>query len=242
MMRRTVCCSWICARDIGLGIARHCRAVLFAILLAVPGAVVIAAQGAPGPSADLQQASDRVAAEKLATELSRKAAKGDAAALAALASAADRGDPPSQFRLATLYKDGLGVAQNDAQYFAWLRKAAEQGHAGAQSRLIGVYEEGKGVPPNSMLAAQWARRAADQGELAGQLALVKDYYFGRGVAQSTVEAIKWQAILESRGFVAKDDEFTRELETAAGAVQTEEGRALAREWLKAANAARSPRE
>jgi len=196
----------------------------------------------PALPAEGQRASDRVAAEKSATELSRKAATGDAAALAALTSGAERGDPPSQFHLATLYKDGLGVPKDDVLYATWLRKAAEQGHAGAQSRLIAVYEEGKGVRQDDMLAAQWARRAADQGELAGQLALVKDYYFGRGVARSLVEAIKWQAILESRGFVSKDDEFTRQMETAAGVVQAEEGRALAREWLKAANRTLLPLE
>ena len=174
-----------------------------------------------------------MAAEKTATELSRKAAKGDNTALSALMYSADRGDPPSQFRLATLYKDGLGVPKDEGLYVAWLRKAAQGGHGGAQSRLIGVYEEGEGVPADVVLAAQWARRAADQGELAGQLALVKDYYFGRGVARSVVEAIKWQAILEARGFVSHNDDFTRQMEAEAGAIQTEEGRALAREWLKA---------
>ena len=53
------------------------------------------------------------------------------------------------------------------------------------------------------------------------------------MARSVVEAIKWQAVLESRGFASPDDDFTRKMEAEAGAIQTEEGRALAREWLKA---------
>ena len=222
--------------------ARAGMQLLVTVILAVPGAGAVAAEGAAAPQPGVLQASDRVAADKSAVELARKAAKGDAAALAVLAASAERGDPSSQFSLAMLYKVGQGVPKDDLRYAELLRKAAEQGHAGAQSRLIGVYEEGSGVPRDAVAAAQWARRAADQGELAGQLALVKDYYFGRGVARSLVEAIKWQAILESRGFVSTDDEFTRQMELEAGAIPTAEGRALAREWLEAGRGAIAARQ
>jgi hypothetical protein len=201
------------------------------VLAATAVAAAPGMDGADAPQVH-QRASERIAAEKAAGEDARAAAKGDATARDRLVLHAQRGDASAQFYLALLYKEGQGVAKDEARYVALLRQAGEQDHPGAQSRLIGIYEEGTGVPRDPMQAAQWARRAAEQGELAGQLALVKDYYFGRGVARSYVEAIKWQAILEARGLVAKDDEFTRELEAAAGAVQAEEGRALAREWLK----------
>jgi TPR repeat protein len=211
-----------------------------ALLIAAACTPAIGAQETPdkgvsgnAPRGEQQQFSDRVAGEKSSADDAKKAGKGDAAALDRLMKGAERGDASAEFYLALLYKDGLGVPRDDVRYASLLRKAGEQDHAGAQARLIGVYEEGKGVAKDPVQAAQWARRAADQGELAGQLALVMDYYYGRGVARSYVEAIKWQAILEAKGFVSRDEDFTRELERAAGAIQTEEGRALAREWLKA---------
>ncbi len=214
------------------GAGRGAAALFLVVLLTVGAGMVNAANAAnPAPGAPGARASDRIAADKAAAELARKAAKGDGAALATLVAGADRGEASSQFYLATLYKAGQGVAKDVTRYADLLRKAAEQGHAAAQSRLIGVYEEGEGVPRDPVRAAQWAQRAAEQGELAGQLALVKDYYYGRGLAPSLVEAIKWQAILESRGFVAADDEFTRKMELEAGAIAAAEGRALAREWL-----------
>jgi TPR repeat protein len=218
---------------------RSCRPwaalLLFAACTPAIGAQATPDKGVSGnaaPHSEQQQFSDRVAGEKSASDDAKKASKGDGAALDRLMKGADQGDASAQFYLALLYKDGLGVPKDDVRFASWLRKAGEQDHAGAQARLIGVYEEGRGVAKDPVQAAQWARRAADQGELAGQLALVMDYYYGRGVARSYVEAIKWQAILEAKGFVSRDEDFTRELEHAAGAIQTEEGRALAREWFK----------
>jgi hypothetical protein len=193
----------------------------------------------PGPAAQTepgiasQKYSDRIAADKAASDEARRAGKGDDAALAHLLQSANQGNAYAQFYLALLYKDGLGVPKDDARYALWLEKAADQDVAGAQARLIGVYETGKGVPKDVVKSAQWARRAAEKGEMAGQLALVLDYYYGRGVPKNLVEAIKWQTVLESGGYVSKTDEFTQELEHSAGPFATEEGRSLAKEWLAA---------
>lgn len=193
-----------------------------------PGSAV---QAEPGIAS--QKYSDRMAAEKAASDEARRAGKGDDAALARLLQSANQGNAFAQFYLALLYKDGLGVPKDDARYALWLEKAADQELAGAQARLIGVYETGKGVPKDVAKSAQWARRAAEKGEMAGQLALVLDYYYGRGVPKNLVEAIKWQTVLESGGYVSKTDEFTQELEHSAGPFASEEGRALAKEWLAA---------
>jgi TPR repeat protein len=187
----------------------------------------------PAPGGDAHAFSDRMAADKAASEDARRAAKGDDAAVARLLQGANAGEPAAQFYLALLYKDGLGVPKDDARYALWLEMAAEQDYPGAQARLIGVYETGKGVPKDAVKSAQWARRCAERGEMAGQLALVLDYYYGRGVPKNLVEAIKWQAVLEAAGYVSKDDEFTQQIEHDAGPFASVEGRSLAREWLMA---------
>lgn len=209
------------------------------LVLAAAGFMALAAsaQETPRPAASAASAplpySARVAADKLASEDARKAAHGDAEALARLSKRADEADPSARYFLALLYKDGKGVPKDPARYVALLLQAGEQDHAGAQTRLIALYEEGAGVPKDPVLAAQWARRAAEQGELAGQMALVVDYYYGRGVPRNLVEAIKWHSVLEASGFVTRDEAFAQELETDAGPIQAAEGKALAKEWLTA---------
>lgn len=49
--------------------------------------------------------------------------------------AAEQGLPVAQYRIAKMYRDGIGVVQDDTQAIAWFRKSAEQGNRVSQEQL-----------------------------------------------------------------------------------------------------------
>jgi TPR repeat protein len=104
---------------------------------------------------------------------------------------ADKGDAEAQYRLATLYAEGKGVAQSDATAAEWYQRAADQGNAMAQYNLGVSYAQGLGVPKDDAKAAAWFRRAAEQGLAYAQLNLGILYAEKRGVKPDDVEAVKW---------------------------------------------------
>lgn len=64
------------------------------------------------------------------------------------ASAATLGDADAQYQLGSLYRNGLGVAQDDRAAFIWIERAAQQHSAKAQYHL-GVI---RGTAANEELA------------------------------------------------------------------------------------------
>jgi uncharacterized protein len=76
---------------------------------------------------------------------------------------AEKGNAEAQLKLAQLYQEGKGVAQNLQEAVNWSRKAAEQGFAQAQFFLGQMYESGKGVTKDIKEATKWIQKAADQG-------------------------------------------------------------------------------
>jgi TPR repeat protein len=76
---------------------------------------------------------------------------------------AEKGNAEAQLKLAQMYKEGKGVAQNLQEAFNWARKSAEQGIAQAQFMLGQMYAAGKGVKKDAKEAAKWLQKAADQG-------------------------------------------------------------------------------
>ena len=68
--------------------------------------------------------------------------RGDhASALEEYTRLAQAGDAQAQFKLATMYERGIGVAADDSWAVTWYRRAAAQGHAEANSRLVEIYAE-----------------------------------------------------------------------------------------------------
>jgi TPR repeat protein len=76
---------------------------------------------------------------------------------------AEKGNAEAQLKLAQMYQEGKGVAQNLQEAVNWSRKAAEQGLAQAQFLLGQMYASGKGVAKDVKEAAKWLQKAADQG-------------------------------------------------------------------------------
>ncbi|MBY5935566.1 SEL1-like repeat protein [Tateyamaria omphalii] len=121
--------------------------------MAVDWVVMAAAEGADAARGWLRtQADQDLRAAQAALGALLLDTDGDATrALPYLARAAETGDVPAQFRLATLYATGNGTALDYVQAHAWFNIAATRGHAeaGAQRDVLG-----KLMTPDQVSAAQ----------------------------------------------------------------------------------------
>jgi len=97
----------------------------------------------------------------LATTLVREA-------LPRVQTAAESGAAWAQADMASLYADGIVLAENDEEAVRLYKLAAEQGYAGAQTNLGVMYANGEGVAQNRDEAIVWLRRAAAQGDHIAQ--------------------------------------------------------------------------
>lgn len=97
---------------------------------------------------------------------------------------AEHGDAAAQYRLATMYILGSGVAQDKTKAIYWFQKSAEQNNASAQYMLGIAYSMGDGVKQNKAKAAYWYTRSSAQGNSNAQLQLSAFYFRGDVVPQS----------------------------------------------------------
>ena len=85
----------------------------------------------------------------------------------------------TEYRIARLYADGLGVEADDAEAERWFRLAAEKENPFAQNALASLLlKQGK-----TEEAARWLERAAKEGNPAAQYALGRLHLLGTGVPQ-----------------------------------------------------------
>ena len=105
--------------------------------------------------------------------------------------AAELGNAEAQYRLAVLYVQGRGVAQNAFEAEKWMRKGAERAHPAAQAGLAYMYLTGLGLARDDQEALKWYRKAADLGDPYAQYSLGVLYAQGRGVAMDEAEALNW---------------------------------------------------
>jgi TPR repeat protein len=113
--------------------------------------------------------------------------------------AAEAGDARAQFRLATIYDSGFGVARDMAEANRWFRLAAEQGMAEAQFYVGLSFYEGKGVGQDYFKAVDWFLLAANQGHAESLYLLGYMYENGWGVLQDFAEAGQWYERAAARG-------------------------------------------
>lgn len=76
---------------------------------------------------------------------------------------AEKDDAAAQTLVATIYANGLGVAQNMALAASWYDIASKNGDVRATFELALLYQNGIGLPKNRQLAAEMFQKAADQG-------------------------------------------------------------------------------
>jgi localization factor PodJL len=120
-------------------------------------------------------------------------------AIGLLARAAASGEPVAQYRLATIYGEGHGVAPDPAKAFHWYVSAAQSGNRKAMSNLALAYAQGSGTTKNPVEAARWFSKAAQLGLVDAQFDLAVLYERGLGVPQSLMDAYRWYLIAAKSG-------------------------------------------
>jgi TPR repeat protein len=103
--------------------------------------------------------------------------------------AAQAGHADSQFNIALMYEQGIGVGKDEKEAVVWYGKAAEQGHAAAQYNLGVLFENGRGTGIDFAKANEWYRKASVQGDALaiGNLGML--YVRGQGVKENKVAGV-----------------------------------------------------
>ncbi|HKQ36569.1 MAG TPA: tetratricopeptide repeat protein [Verrucomicrobiae bacterium] len=102
-------------------------------------------------------------------------------ALAALRRAAELGEHPALFALASIYLHGLyGVPTNHTEAIRLLKEGAHKESPEAEVALASCYMAGQGVPTNRTEAEKLCKHAAQQGHAPAQYMLGYIYASGQG--------------------------------------------------------------
>lgn len=102
---------------------------------------------------------------------------------------ADEGHVDSQFNVALMFENGIGVEKDEKKALTWYEKSAQQGNAAAQYNLGVLYENGRGTNVDFSKANKWYRKASVQGDAfaIGNLGML--YIRGDGVAVNKVVGV-----------------------------------------------------
>jgi TPR repeat protein len=122
---------------------------------------------------------------------------------------ADAGDAEAQLKLAVLYANGLGVAQDPGKAAKCHRKAAEQGFARGQYELGLDYTRGFGVKRDAAEGFRWFRRAAEQGLPEAQVELGLCFSGSSGVNEDPAEAARWFRKAAEQGHAEAEYQLSR---------------------------------
>jgi TPR repeat protein len=103
--------------------------------------------------------------------------------------AAKEGHVDSQFNVALMYEQGIGVGKDEKEAVVWYGKAASQGSAAAQFNLGVLYENGRGTKVDFARANEWYRKASAQGDALaiGNLGML--YVRAQGVKENKVAGV-----------------------------------------------------
>ncbi|MGB5202582.1 MAG: tetratricopeptide repeat protein [Eudoraea sp.] len=103
--------------------------------------------------------------------------------------AAKDGHADSQFNVALMYEQGIGIAKNEKEAVVWYDKSASQGNSAAQFNLGVLYENGRGTAIDFAKANEFYRKASVQGDplAIGNLGML--YVRGQGVNENKVAGV-----------------------------------------------------
>ena len=103
--------------------------------------------------------------------------------------AAKDGDADSQFNVALMYEQGIGITKDEKEAVVWYGKSAAQDNSAAQFNLGVLYENGRGTAVNFAKANEWYRKASVQGDplAIGNLGML--YIRGQGVDENKVAGL-----------------------------------------------------
>ncbi len=111
--------------------------------------------------------------------------------LTKLEKSAKSGNIRSQFSLANMYHNGIGVKTNEKLAFYWYSRVADQGFASAQFNIANGYYYGIGTAINLNKALLWYQKAAEQGFVLAQYNLAVMYRQGEGTEVDNKAAFRW---------------------------------------------------
>lgn len=106
---------------------------------------------------------------------------------------AEKGDPLSQFKLGTLYDEGLGVEQDAAKAAFWWRRAGAKGHRDALFNLAMLYTQGDGVEKSDEKAGKILQRLIREGKRDAEIdimVIAMNFFNGR-VPSDWEMAVEW---------------------------------------------------
>ena len=150
--------------------------------------------------------------------------------------AAKEGHSDSQFNVALMYEQGIGVGKDEKEAVVWYGNSASQGNSAAQFNLGVLYENGRGTAIDFAKANEWYRKAAVKGDplAIGNLGML--YVRGQGVKENKVAGVALllvSATMDSspQNHAKQNISSTRDLTTE----MIDEAQALAEEMSTAKN-------
>lgn len=205
-------------------------------------AVEIAESVAAAPVVDLPKIPAALTLEQAATNgdpaaqysfgVERLESEDFAVAAEMISSAAQKGLPAAQYRLAKLHERGIGVPRDFAEARAWTERAANGGNVNAMHDLAVFYADGEGGGQSYAAAAEWFRKAADYGLVDSQFNMAVLYENGLGISPSQTEALYWYEIAAANGDVSAPG-YIATLRDALPLDQAQQAQRRAANWTKA---------
>jgi uncharacterized protein len=147
---------------------------------------------------------------------------------------AERGDASARYRLARMYRNGLGVLKNTqkanetaesavrGKAFESFRRDALAGKHDGQFFLGEMLRLGDGVAKDEVDANIWFKRAADQGNADAQNALGASYLAGRGINKDLDAAGAWFLKAANQGLILGQNNLAAYYHQLGGLVSDEE--------------------
>jgi TPR repeat protein len=151
-----------------------------------------------------------------------------AAAVAAWAPLAAKGDADASFNLGQAYRLGKGVPIDLARAQQYLEAAARKDHVDAATTLgVLLFQNG-----NRTGAMRWLRKAAEAGEARAMLLYGTALYNGDGITRDPVRAYAFVSRAAAKGLAAGQATLA-DLDQAMPIAQREKGLAMAQAMLSA---------
>jgi len=128
------------------------------------------------------------------------------------------GDAAAQTLIATIYANGLGVAENLALASSWYAIGSENGDVNATFQLALLYQSGRGVPRNRQRAAELFSQAAQMGQREAKYNLALLHIEGIYAAPNYAEAARLMKEAADAGLAEAQYDYGIMLIEGAGVV------------------------
>ena len=153
--------------------------------------------------------------------------------LTKLEKSAKSGDARSQFSLANMYHNGIGIKADEKLAFYWYKRVADQGFASAQFNVANGYYHGIGTHQDLKQALSWYKKAAEQDFVTAQYNLAVMYRRGEGSNVDNKAAFYWYERSAQLGYGVAQLTLAKLYEEGVGVEQSD---TLAQNWyLRAAS-------